>query len=344
MQKRSWHFSKPKSYRKGTLPISTRTRDVITFGETMWRLSPPGFSRIEEAVTLDVRIGGSESNTAVALSRLGVDAAWWSKLPANALGRRIENEIRRWGIDTSHVLWDTQTEARAGLYFVDFGVPPRATDVLYDRARSSACTLIPEEIAVEPIATSRLLHVTGITCALSDSCASAVTHAVQIAKANGTKVSFDVNYRSKLWLPQKAEQVLSALLPQIDLLLCPLSDAQILFGMAGSGEEIAHQFRDRFGIPSVVITCGGEGARATDDSGYWSASAYELGNIVDRIGAGDAFDAGVLYGYLQGDLQLGMEYGSAMAALKHTIPGDLLLATRTEIEAVLQGSTGGVKR
>lgn len=310
----------------------------------MWRLSPPGYGRIEEAVSLDVRIGGSESNTAVALARLGLRVAWWSKLPANALGWRIENEIRRWGIETSSVLWHRGAEARAGLYFVDFGVPPRATDVLYDRARSSACTLTPDEIDPMPIQEAKLLHVTGITCALSDSCASAVAHAIHIAKVAGTRVSFDVNYRSKLWSPEKAAEVLASLLPEVDLLLCPLADAHTLFGMVGSGEEVAHQFRDRFHIPSVVITCGGDGARATDDRGDWSASAYDLGTIVDRIGAGDAFDAGVLFGYLQGNLLLGMEYGSAMAALKHTLPGDLLLATRAEIDAVKQGNRGGVHR
>src|SRR5579862_6975429 len=148
-----------------------RVWDVVTFGETMLRLSPPGFGRLEEAVTLDVRIGGSESNTAVALARLGLRSAWWSKLPANPLGRRIENEIRRWGVDTSGVIWDEDAGARAGVYFLDFGVAPRGIDVFYDRAASSASRLTAEEVTEARIAGARLLHLTGITPALSPSCA-----------------------------------------------------------------------------------------------------------------------------------------------------------------------------
>lgn len=310
----------------------------------MWRLSPPGFSRLEEAVSLDVRIGGSESNTAVSLARLGNRVAWWSKLPANPLGHRIENEIRRWGVDTSAVQWDTTPSARAGLYFIDFGVAPRATDVHYDRAQSSACSLQPSDIDSNLIGRARLLHVTGITCALSDSCAEAVEYAVQSAKSQGTAVSFDVNYRSKLWSPAKAQAVLKQILPQVDLLLTPLSDAETIFGITGTGEEVARQFREEFGIDSVVVTCGGDGGRAIDSRGAWSVGAHSLGTIVDRVGAGDAFDAGVLYGYLQGDLGLGMEYGSAMAALKHTVPGDLLIATKAEIESVLRGADSGIRR
>jgi 2-dehydro-3-deoxygluconokinase len=138
--------------------------------------------------------------------------------------------------------------------------------------------------------------------------------------------------------------VLKQILSQVDLLLCPLSDAETVFGMTGTGEEVAYQFREEFGIDSVVVTCGGDGGRAIDSRGEWSVGAYSLGTVVDRVGAGDAFDAGVLYGYLQGDLRLGMEYGSAMAALKHTVPGDLLIATKAEIELVLQGAGGGIRR
>jgi len=179
-----------------------RIFDVITFGETMLRLSAPGYGRLEEAVTLDVRIGGSESNTAVALARLGLRSAWWSKLPTNPLGRRIENEIRRWGVDTSGVIWDESPPARAGLYFLDFGVAPRGIDVYYDRAASAASALVPEEINPERIAQARLLHLTGITPALSPSCAQATERALALARQARTAVSFDVNYRAKLWSPE----------------------------------------------------------------------------------------------------------------------------------------------
>jgi 2-dehydro-3-deoxygluconokinase len=318
--------------------------DVVTFGETMVRLNPPGYGRLEEAVTLEVRIGGAESNCAVALARLGLRVAWWSRLPANPLGRRIENEIRRWGVDTSGVLWDETPDARAGVYFLDFGVAPRGIDVYYDRAFSSVTRIRREELDVKRVRDARLLHLTGITPALSDACADAVTFLIAQAKRAGTAVSFDVNYRAKLWTPDAARRALEPLLPQADVLFCPLSDAALLFDLRGDGPSVARAFRARYGVGTAVVTCGGDGAAACDAEGDWSATPHELASVVDRVGAGDAFDAGVLMGWLQGDLPLGMEYGTTMAALKHTMPGDLLLSTRAEIEAARAGSHSGIRR
>lgn len=319
-----------------------RAFDVVTFGETMLRLSPPGHGRLEETVSLDVRVGGSESNTAVALSRLGLKTAWWSRLPANPMGRRIENEIRRWGVDTSNVIWD-QTR-RAGLYFIDFGLPPRGIDVYYDRARSAASAISPEDVSAATISSARMLHLTGITPALGDSCLQATIRAVRTAKAAGTAVSFDVNYRARLWSPEAARAALEPLLPDIDLLLCPLADAETVFSIVGDGLLTARTLRERYGVGTAVVTCGGDGAAACDDRGDWSTAAYPLTSVVDRVGAGDAFSAGVLMGRLQGDLALGLRYGAAMAALKHTIPGDLLLSTRTEIDAAAAGGISGIQR
>jgi 2-dehydro-3-deoxygluconokinase len=321
-----------------------RQWDVLTFGETMLRLSAPGFSRLEEAVSLDVRIGGSESNTAVALARLGMQVAWWSKLPANPLGRRIENEIRRWGVDTSQILWDTSPTARAGSYFLDFGLPPRGIDVYYDRAGSSASALLREELDEDAIGRARLLHLSGITSALSPSCADAVAHAITAAERKNTRVSFDINYRAKLWDAESARRTLEPLLPHIDLLLTPLTDAALLFDVTGTGPDVARELKARYGVGTVVVTCGGEGAVACDDQGDQAAAPYALGQVVDRVGAGDAFNAGVILGYLQNDLRAGLEYGVAMAALKHTMPGDLLLSTRQEIEAARSGASTHIRR
>ena len=318
--------------------------DVVTFGETMLRLSAPGFSRLEEAVSLDVRIGGSESNTAVALARLGLRVQWWSKLPANPLGRRIENEIRRWGVDTSGVVWDEDVAARAGTYFLDFGLPPRGIDVYYDRADSSASRLAPDDVDAAQIARARLLHLSGITPALSSSCGGAVQQAMNTAKEAGTRVSFDVNYRAKLWDADAARRTLEPLLPQIDLLLTPLADAALLFGITGEGPSVARELKARYGIAAVVVTMGGEGAVACDDAGDRAAAPYPLGQVVDRVGAGDAFNAGVIMGYLENDLPGGLEYGVAMAALKHTMPGDLLLSTRAEIDAARSRASTNIRR
>lgn len=321
-----------------------RQYDVATFGETMLRLSAPGYQSLEEAVSLDVRIGGAESNVAVALSRIGLKTTWWSRLPDNPLGRRIENEIRRWGVDTSGVLWDESGETRAGLYFIDFAVPPRSTEVYYDRKCSSASYISADQIDENIIASSRLLHLTGITSALSGSCADAIARAINLAKGSNTLVSFDTNYRSRLWNPESARNALEPLLPQLDMLITPLQEAHLLFGIQGDGMEAASMLRARYSVNAVVVTCGSEGAIAVDDSGEYNAPPYNIPLIVDRIGAGDAFDAGMIAGFLQNDLQLGLDTGMAMAALKHTIPGDLLLCTNAEIESVRSGAHHSVRR
>ncbi|MCS6776940.1 MAG: sugar kinase [Chloroherpetonaceae bacterium] len=323
---------------------AARRYDVLTFGETMLRLSPPGFGRLEEAVSLEVRIGGSESNTAVAAARLGLRAAWWSRLPASPLGRRVENEIRRWGVDTSHVLWDPSPDARVGVYFLDFGVPPRGIDVYYDRRGSAFSQLDPDAMDFSPVAQAHLLHLTGITPALGPNLLAVTHRLITAARQSGTYISFDVNYRAKLWTPEQARDTLNVLLPRMDLLLCTQSDAALLFGWHGPGETIARQLRAQFGVRAAVVTCGSEGARAVDDRGEWASYSPDLPHIVDRVGAGDAFNAGALLGFLNNDLQTGLEYGSAMAALKHTMPGDLLLSSRQEIEAVRSGTAHSIRR
>lgn len=324
--------------------MAEQSTDVFTFGETMLRLSPPNFGRLEEAVLLDVRIGGSESNTAVALARLGLRSSWWSRLPANPLGRRIQSEIRRWGVETDGILWDSSPEARVGTYFLDFGLPPRGIDVFYDRAHSSAAAISAEDVPPARIAQARLLHLTGITPALSDSCRAAAMRAVEIARSAGTRVSFDTNYRSRLWPPNRARAVLEPLIDRIDLLFCPLADAATVFNISGTGPDVVRVLRARYGVTTAVVTCGAEGAVACDDRGECAAAAFPLAGVVDRVGAGDAFSAGVMMGWLQNDLQLGLNYGTAMAALKHTMPGDLLLSSREEIEAAQAGILSGIRR
>lgn len=327
--------------------FNKRTIDVLTFGETMLRLNAPGYSRLEESPMLEVRIGGSESNTGIALTRLGLRVHWWSRLPANPLGRKIENEIHRWGVETSGVIWDEKTASRAGLYFLDFAVAPRGTEVLYDRAASAASEIRPEDIDEAAIASARLLHLTGITPALSASCAAATAHAISVAKRVGTPVSFDVNYRSKLWDGATARRILEPMLAEIDLLILPLPDAATVFGITGNGAEVARELRAQLGADAVVVTCGADGSCACDASGDIVSPPYPnfpREEPLYRVGSGDAFDAGLLFGFLQNDLALGLEYGAAMAALKHTMPGDLLLATRAEIEAARTGAPGHLRR
>lgn len=317
-----------------------RPIDVLTLGETMVRLVPKGFTRLEEAQELECRIGGSESNVAVALMRLGLQSAWISKLPTNPLGVMIERRIRSFGVDTSRVVWEE--DGRAGVYFIEPGAAPRPARVLYDRANSAASRLAPTEIDWAALDAARHLHLTGITPALSDSCRATVARALTEARARGCTTSFDVNYRARLWDTEAARQALEPLLAGVDLLITPLADAQLLWDLPADGKAVAAALRERFGARVVVVTMGGEGALCHDGQ-LRSVASFPVREI-DRVGAGDAFDAGLLYGFLRGDLDLGMAYGMAMAALKHTIPGDEFVATREEVEALLAGGATSIHR
>ena len=213
------------------------TYDVFTLGETMVRLTPKGYTRLEDAAELDLRVGGSESNVAVALSRLGLRVSWASKLPTNALGRMTARRIAGFGVDVSRVRWID--EARMGLYFIEPGAAPRSSTVLYDRAHSAASLMEPDEFDWSVLDDSRHLHLTGITPALSESAATTTARAIQEAKGRGKTISFDVNYRGRLWSARHARETLLPLMKQVDLLICPLSDAVTVFGIDRSDEDTA---------------------------------------------------------------------------------------------------------
>lgn len=319
--------------------------DVVTFGETMIRLNPPGKARLESADSLELRVGGSESNTACALARLGRRVRWWSKLPANPLGRRIEQSIRRWGVDTSLTLWEEN--GRAGLYFIEFGSPPRPHCITYDRAGSSASRLDPGEVDWDHLHDARHLHLTGITPALSASCAATVLQAAQLAESKGLTVSFDVNYRSKLWSGYRAAEAIEPILKHVDLLICAARDAAEVFGLTVEPEAACRTLYDRYGVPNTVVTASEQGVWAVRHVNSRTNQCYQPpipAAEIDRVGAGDAFSAGVIDGFLDGDLQRGLFFGVAMASLKHTIPGDELIATRAEIEALASGGEPHIQR
>jgi 2-dehydro-3-deoxygluconokinase len=315
--------------------------DVFTLGETMVRFTPKGFTRLEEAAELEVRIGGSESNVAVALARLGLRAAWASRLPRNPLGRMVARRIASFGVDLSHVRW-TEGE-RMGLYFIEPGPAPRSSLVLYDRAGSAASRMKPGDFDWSALDQARHVHLTGITPALSPTARETTERALAEARARGRTVSFDVNYRAKLWSPDAAREGLLPLIRGVDLLICPAADAESVFGLAGSPEALAQGLAALAAAPRVVVTCGAEGALLWNGSTLTHAGSYPV-QAVDRVGAGDAFDAGLLWGYLQGDAAKGLRYGMAMAALKHTMPGDEFIGSLEEVEALLESGHRDIQR
>src|SRR4030081_3565505 len=264
--------------------------DLVTFGEAMVRLTPPAFQRIDQASSFDVHVGGSELNVAVLAARLGVKSRWVSRLPDNARGRMIGARAREQGVD-AHVQW--AADARAGLYFVELDAGSRARNVLYDRAGSAISRVTPGGIDWTSVfANARWYHVSGITPALSDGAAKVTSESLIAAKRAGLTVSYDLNYRSKLWGAKEARAAQEPLLEHVDVLITTVEDARVVFGL---GAESHDTLQKRFDLSAVVITFG-EGphaAIALADGKMHTAPRYEV-EVVDRIGAGDAFCGGLI--------------------------------------------------
>jgi 2-dehydro-3-deoxygluconokinase len=322
--------------------------DVVTFGEAMVRLSPPNFLRLEQAQSFDVRVGGAELNTAVGLARLGWSTAWVSRLTSNPLGLLIANRAREAGVSTEHVVWTD--DERVGVYFLEFGAAPRASSVLYDRKGAAVAQMTPEMVSWPAVFQgARWFHVTGITPALSAVCAETTRAALQAARAAGLQTSMDLNYRAKLWSTAEAGKWMSAFMEFTDVLITTEEDTEKVFGVKGKDyEDVAAQLARRFPLKIVAITLR-ENPLVWKNT--WTAIGYQAGKvfktrsyeveIVDRLGAGDSFAAGLIHGLLDGDLQKGVDCGVAASALKHSIPGDFAWITRQEVEAMLKG--GGLR-
>lgn len=317
------------------------SHEIVTVGEAMLRLWVPEGERLETAPSFHVTVAGAEANVAMAAARMGVRAAWLSALPDNALGRRAAREVAQHGVDVSHVRW-TDT-GRMGLYFVELSVSPRPISVLYDREHSAAASLAAPQIAWPVLEAAGVVHITGITPALSDSTRALSLEVVRRAKAAGAMVAIDVNYRHMLWSAEHCAQTVTAMAQHADLLIATVEDGRDVFGLDGSPQSTLQALREITGTNRIVLTAGGDGAHWLDGATSGSAAAYPA-QAVDRIGAGDAFAAGALIGLLDGDLPAGIDRGLAMAALKLGIRGDQLTATREEVERVIEGRGREVSR
>src|SRR5262245_34988230 len=284
--------------------------EVVTFGEAMIRLSPLNFRRLEQARSLDVQVGGAELNTAVALARLGRSAAWVSRLTNNPLGRLIANHAREAGVSTDHILWTN--DDRVGVYFLEFGAAPRASSVLYDRKGAAIANIRAGMVPWSTVfAGAKWFHVTGITPALSATAAETTREALQAARAARLQISIDLNYRAKLWSQAEAGRWMTGVIELCDLLMTTEEDTERVFQISGKDyEEVARTLADRF-PPKVVAITLRENPLVWKNT--WTAIAYQSGTffrtksyeveIVDRLGAGDSFAAGLIHGLLDGDLQ-----------------------------------------
>ena len=302
--------------------------DVTTFGEIMLRLSVSAGQRLETATNLNMCPAGAEANVVSLLARLERKTCWFGALPENPLGQLAANHLRAAGVDPGGIIW--RESGRLGTYFVEFGEAPRGIQVTYDRAYSSITYLEPGEVNWDALLNSRLLHLTGITPALSNSCQEITAEALRLAKNNKVPVSFDINYRQKLWAEAKAREILTGMMQGVELLFCSRLDAMRVFGCRGGALDIAKSMFELSQAKYVVITLGEQGAVLWDGSELRHAPACPT-KIIDRLGAGDALAAGVIQGWLDGDMTLGLKYGVTLAALALSQFGDMVITTKPEM-------------
>ncbi|MDR1902511.1 MAG: sugar kinase [Treponema sp.] len=333
---------------------------IITFGEIMLRLAPEGYYRFTQAASLGATYGGGEANVAVSLANFGLPACFVTKLPAHDIGQAAVNKLREFGVDTSHI---TRGGSRIGIYFLEKGASQRASKVIYDRAHSAIAEASPADFDWNGIFDgASWFHFTGITPAISSNAAAITLEACKAARAGGLTVSCDLNYRKNLWTREKAGEIMAGLMPYVDVCIANEEDAADVFGIrardtdAGSGKinhegykEVAGGLVDRFRFKKVAITLR-ESVSANDNN--WAAMLYDGGefyfskryavHIVDRVGGGDSFGAGLIYGFTQGlPPQESLEFAVAASCLKHSIEGDFNMVSVDEVKKLAGGDASG---
>lgn len=335
-------------------------KKVVTFGEIMLRLSPPGYTRFVQASSFDAVYGGGEANVAVSLANFGLESYFVSKVPAHEIGQCAVNELRRYGVHTDYML---RGGDRLGIYFCENGASQRPSKVIYDRASSSISQVELGEFDWERIFEGAdWFHFTGITPALSDKAAAVTLEALKAAKVKNVKVSADLNYRKKLWTPEKANRVMSGLMEYVDVVIANEEDAEKVFGIkAGESDvtkgelheegykSVARQLVERFGFEMVALALR-ESLSASDNN--WSGLLYDGRefypskkysiHIVDRVGGGDSFGAGLIYALLTGmSPSEAIEFAAAASCLKHTIHGDANHVSKDEVVLLMKGDASG---
>jgi 2-dehydro-3-deoxygluconokinase len=306
--------------------------DVTTIGEGQLRYSVPPGTYMELARTFDVNVTGTEANVTSLLSRLGWRCGWVSALPRTPLGRRVASEYGMSGLDMSAVVW-TEDE-RLATYYVEFAKPPRATQVYYDRKNSGFTQLTIDDIDWDYLLDTRLLHLSGLTVPLSDSIQAVILEAFRRAKASGIPISFDMNYRSRIWSTEEAASVIEPLLRQVDILFFARGDARRMYDMADDPHELLEQLAEKTSASLIVASLSSDGVIATDRTTTYFQPVHNI-EVVDRIGAGDAMVGGVLHGWLQDDIEKGLRYGVTTAALALTQYGDPVITSREALETLI---------
>lgn len=335
-------------------------KKVITFGEIMLRLAPEGYYRFVQADSYGATYGGGEANVAVALANFGIESSFVTKLPKHEIGQAGINSLRKYGVDTSKIV---RGGNRVGIYFLEKGASQRPSKVIYDRAGSSIAEAVKEDFHWDEIfEDAEWFHFTGITPALGDNVAAICLEACKAAKERNITISCDLNYRNKLWSKEKAGQVMGELCKYVDVCIANEEDANDVFGIKAANtdvtsgkvnhegyKEVAKQLVDRFQFSKVAITLRGS-LSANDNN--WAGMLYDgkeyyfsknyLIHIVDRVGGGDSFGAGLIYGcimdYTPQDI---IEYAVAASCLKHSIEGDFNQVSVDEVKKLAGGDASG---
>ncbi len=343
------------------------SKKVVTFGEIMLRLSTPGFTRFVQAQNFDVTFGGGEANVAVSLSNYGFDSYFVTKLPKHEIGQSAVNHLRRFGVKDDYIV---RGGDRIGIYFLETGASQRASKVIYDRANSAVSLMKKGEIDWKKVfENATWFHWTGITPALGKNAQELLDEACQTAKSMGVTVSCDLNFRAKMWTTEEAQAVMKPLMKYVDVCIANEEDAEKSLGLkaektnieAGKLDEegyfnVARKLKETYGFKSVAITLresysasrNGWSALLLDDKDCkepYRSRKYEI-EIVDRVGGGDSFASGLIYGLLtKENTKEALEFAVAASCLKHTIPGDFNLVSIDEVEKLVKsGGSGRVER
>lgn len=339
---------------------------IITFGEIMLRLSTPGYLRFGQAKQFDATYGGGEANVAVSLANYGMDAKFVTRLPENDIAKACLKDLRSYGVDTSSIVYGGD---RLGIYFLETGAVARPSKVVYDRANSSIATIKSGDIDWKKVLEGAdWFHWTGITPALSQGAADVCLEAIKAANAMGITVSCDLNYRKNLWkYGKKASEVMPALVEGCDVILGNEEDADKVFGIKPEGfdvtstggqidqrrfQSVGEQLMKRFPrAKKVIITLRGSinanhntwGGVLWDGKTLYQSPRYDITHIVDRVGGGDSFMGGLIYGLITytGDDQKALNFAVAASCLKHTIFGDYNQVTVAEVENLMKGDASG---
>ena len=321
--------------------------DLITFGEIMLRLSPPGYERMSRGEEFDKRAGGSELNVAAGTALLGLRTGVISKLPMNDLGTFIKNRIRFEGVSDDYLIYDIDEDARLGIYYYESGAAPRKPSIIYDRQHSSFTKIKLEEISSDIYSSTRMFHTSGITTALCDNSRETAMSLIRNFKKAGAMISFDVNYRANLWSEEDARKVIESLLEYVDILFVSEETSRRMMQREGSLEDIIKSYTRDYPVKLVCTTRRTVKSPkkhdftsviySADKDEFFTEEPYTDIDVIDRIGSGDAYVAGVLYGILKtGDPAKALQYGNATSSVKNTIPGDLPASDLREIENIIR--------